>query len=144
MPQVLCCHPGGGLGSAWVGWNYSRVQRWVFTQSPLESSGSDQDREGTCWSLQAQEQPGTTLTSWLCPRPDSCPAPGCSTGRLSRLVRLPSTVIKVWKSLENGSKLRQGIVIFLKMLRELQCASDCDSGDVKILRSLCPVHQDYH
>lgn len=48
---------------------------------------------------------------------------------------------KAWKI---GQRVRQGIVIFLKMLRELQCASDCDSSDVKILRSLCPVHQDYH
>lgn len=48
---------------------------------------------------------------------------------------------KVWKI---GQRLRQGIVVSFKMLRELQCVSNCDSGDVKILRSLCPVHQDYH
>lgn len=91
-----------------AGVNHSTVQGWVFTHSPLESSGSDQDREGTCLSLQSQEQPGNC---WYNPdlfalsqHRDSCPAPGCSIGRGSRLVRLPNTVIKVWKGLENGSK----------------------------------------
>lgn len=72
--RILCatgfvlCDPEEGLGSTWVGWNPSTVQRWVFTQSPLESSGSDQDREGTCLSLQfSLEAAGTTLTCSLCP-----------------------------------------------------------------------------
>lgn len=105
----LCCVTLGEVWEVRVVWNCSTVQRWVFTQSPLGSSGSDQDREGTCWSLQAQEQPGSC---WYNPdllalsqHRGSCPAPECSTGRRSRLVRLLSTVIKVWKGLENRSKV---------------------------------------
>lgn len=86
---------------------------------------------------------GTTLTCSLSPSTET-PAlhQGAPQGLgLSGFQAQPLKCGKAWKI---GQRVRQGIVIFLKMLRELQCASDCDSSDVKILRSPCPVHQDYH
>ena len=33
---------------------------------------------------------------------------------------------------------------FPKILKEIQRANHCGSGDLKILRALCPMHQYYH
>lgn len=82
---------------------------------------------------------GTALTCSLCPA-QRFPALHQGLG----LSGFQAQSLKCGKAWKIGQRVRQGIVIFLKMLRELQCVSDCDSGDVKILRSLCPVHQDYH
>lgn len=96
--------------------------------------------KGACLSLQSQEQPFFTLSQHRGPTLHQGAPQGDSLG----LSGFQAQSLKCGKAWKIGRRVRQGIVIFLKMLRELQCVSDCDSGDVKILRSLCPVHQDYH
>lgn len=87
----------------------------------------------------------TCLLDTLAQHRDSCPVPGCSMRRESRLARLPNVIVKVWKGWEIGQRVRQGILIFPlpQMLKELQRANHCDSSDLKILRSLCPMPQYY-
>lgn len=132
VPQVLCCVT---LGKGWevLGWDGTSKMGLHSVPTGVIRQWPGQGRQlfvpavftGSCWynpDLFALSQ-----------HRDSCPAPGCSTGRLGLgLSGFQAQSLKCGKVWKTGQRVRQGIVIFLKMLRELECASDCDSGDVKI------------
>lgn len=143
VPRVLCCVTWGRAGKGLSGvepqdspkMDFHSVPTGVIRQWPWQGRHVLVPAvTGAAWELLVQP--------WLVHFVPAQRFPALHQG--PGLSGFQAQSLKCGKAWKIGQRVRQGIVIFLKMLRELQCVSNCDSGDVKILRSLCPVHQDYH